>query len=427
MIDCYLFSKMAAKFDNVLGLFVVLLPVLLLLYVTVRNVGWIDQDCEGKDKERFAGNVKNRNFDDPNWRNGVFYQNKDGQMLPTNPVSAPAFSVERFDNQVKGWSADGLDLMEGMETEVRETTLNDPNWLGGVFYQKRNELGRLVPTNPPLVGGELADTNDLREGFLDVGFGEALRDGLNTLIGRSDDRNLPSTNPDLAYVKTQPDIPFHDPRVGSVRDAPTAAVKIPVLVSGAPLVDDKPGLSAALDERTRGNRGLTMKELNAKMLADDAHAAIIAGKAKDVVDAGMDFIIKNNREIGFGNIGRKGKVPLGGEKGILQQLYGSGEAKGTIKSGKREFADDADTVKLLVSGKVVCDAYPIMRGGKLKQVNISNNGNDYKKAPRVKVVGGDAVRSAKLKAVIDGNGAVVFIDIEDEGEGYKTTPELKFV
>lgn len=408
---------MTIRLDNIFGMLVVLLPVLLLLYVTVRNVGWMDKNG----KEDFAGNVKNRNLDDPNWRNGVFYQNKDGQMLPTNPVSAPTFSVEQFDNQVRGLDTDGRMVERGSETfAAREATLDDPNWLGGVFYQKRDELGRPAP-EVGAMGGELADTNDLREGFLDVGFGEALRDGLNTLIGRSDDRNLPSTNPDLAYVKTQPDIPFHDPIVGSVRDAPTAAVKIPVLV------DDKAAVSAALDDKTRGDRGLSMRELSAKMLASDAHSAIIADKAQKTVDAGMDFIVKNNREIGFGNVGRRGKVPLGGEKGILQQLYGGGEAKGTIKSGKREFADDADTVKLLVSGKVACDAYPIMRDGKLKQVNISNNGNDYKKAPRVKVVGGDAVRAAKLKAVIDGNGAVVFIDIEDEGEGYKTTPELKFV
>lgn len=418
--------------DNVLGFIIVLVPVLLLAYVTARNIGWTGFKTEdetkvgvGKDKEGFAGNLKNRNFNDPNWRNGVFYQNKDGQMLPTNPISAPVFSVKKFDNQVEGFSMDGLGgVVERLDTEVRETTLDNPNWLGGVFYQKRNELGKLVPTNPPLVGGELGETNDLREGFLDIGFGEAMRDGINTLLGRSADRELPSVNPSESYVKTQPDIPFYDPRVGSVWDAPTAAVKVPVLV------DEKPALAKHLNDGMKPESGLSMKEMSAKMLASNAHANVIDTVAQETVDRDLDFVVSKVRDVGFGPAGKAGKVPLSNEKGVLQKLYGSEKTDGglaMVKSGKREFADDADEVRLLVSGKVECEAYPIMREGKLKQVNIMNNGNDYKKAPKVKTIGGSPVREAKLRAVIDGKGAVVIVDIEDEGAGYKTTPEIQFV
>lgn len=429
---------MPLKADNVLGLLIVLIPVLLLAYVTARNIGWLDVTKDlgmsSSEKENFAGNVRNRNFDDPNWRNGVFYQRKDKQMLPTNPVMAPTFSVEQFDNQVKGWSNDGLDgVVENLETGVRRANLDNPNWLGGVFYQKRNELGKLVPTNPIMVGeapavggvgngGDLAETNDLREGFLDIGFGEAVRDGINTLMGRSSDRDLPSVNPDLSYVKTQPDIPFFDPRVGSVRDAPTAAVKIPVLV------DEKPALSRKLNNGMKADDGLTLKQMSANMLAADTHKGVIDKVAEETTDIGMDLVNKGlSKELGFGPAGKAGKVPLSNEKGVLQKLYGSEKTDGglkMVKSGKRSFGDDADEVKPLVSGKVVCLAYPIMRDGKLKQVNISNNGNDYKETPKVRAVGGNPIRAAKLKAVVDGSGAVVIIDIVDEGEGYKTTPEI---
>ena len=420
--------------SNLIGLIIVLIPVILLAYLTCRNLApklgieWLD--------ERFSGNVKNVNFDNPNWKNEVFYRERDGQILPTNPISAPVFSVEKFDNQVKGVGAVGVggDDRELMETEVRESTLDNPQWLGGVFYQKRNEYGEAIATNPPLVGGMvgngavssggLDDTNNLIEGFMDIGIGEALRDGYNTLMGKGNGRDIESVNPAEAYSGVVPLMPSTNPKKESILRAPTAAVK---------LVDDKPEFAQHLDNKMRGE-GQSMEDINATMTADKAHSDVISDKIDSLLGKGMKHIVDKSQEssmsgraTGFGGLGVMKKPPIGMEKSVLQQLYGGGEAKGTIKSGKRKFADDVDSIKPVVSGVVDCEAYPVMRGGKIVQVIIRNNGNDYKKAPKVKLVGGDAKKEAVLKAVIDGGGGVVIVDIIESGEGYQKVPDIKFL
>lgn len=434
---------MSMDLSNLVGLVVVLIPVILLAYLTCRNlapklgIGWLDgDDGDGGNggnsgAEKFSGNNKNINYENPNWKDEVFYQMKDGQVLPTNPISAPTFSVEQFDNQVRGvigsgfgGNSDGIGAdRELMETEVRESTLNNPQWLGGIFYQKRNEYGGLIATNPPLVGG-LVDTNNLVEGFLDVGIGEALRDGYNTLMGKGSGRDIESVNPAEAYSGVVPIVPSTNPKKESVLRAPTATVK---------LVDEKPEFAQHLDDKVRGD-GMSMKDLNAAMTADKAHTDVISDKIDDFLEKGMKHIVdkslessSSGRATGFGGLGVMKKPPVSLEKGVLQQLYGSGEAKGTLKSGKRSFADDADIIRPVVSGQVDCEAYPIMRNGEIVQVNIRNNGNDYREAPKVKLVGGDAKKEAVLKAVIDDNGSVVIVDIVESGEGYKKVPEIKFL
>ena len=382
--------------DNILGLIIVLLPVLLLAYVTCKNFS-IGEDKEEKSSDNSI--VMNENF---------------------SSMEPPAvFSVEKFDNQIEGWNADGLNgSVERMDTFSKDTTLYNVNWIGGMFHNKREEFGKMSIEKRNNVG-DLAETNNLVEGFLDVGFGEAIKDGLNTLLGRTASVDTTSVNPDLSYVKTQPDIPGVDPRIESVNDASTAAVKIPVLE------DDKQAQAMVANEAMK-EKGQSMEDINAKLIADKAHMKVIAQKTQDLIDNGAKFVDDKRRDVNVIGGRKQASVPWGNSKGILQQLYSTGEAEGTIKSGDREFADDADTFHALVQGEIKCEAYPIIRNGQIKQVNISNNGNGYKKAPKIKVMG-NCTKEAKLKAVIDESGSVVIIDIIEEGKGYTTTPRIKFV
>ena len=384
--------------NNLFGAIIILLPVCILAYITIKNVK-IDKNINLNQPDQFTENEKMTDKTDKK----------------TDKRNVEHFDVRRFDNNVKGYDAIGIGVEEMTIGNSGDSDLANPNWLGSTFYQKRESLGKMEKMENKKTDGDLVDTNNLVEGFLDVGFGEALRDGLNTLLGKSDDRDMPSVNPDLSYVKTQPDIPFHDPRVGSVADAPTAAVKIPVLV------DDKQAVAQRLNRENREiKNGIDLSEVGDNLITDKKeHQLMNELNSKDFVDT--------KREIGFGVMNKAGKVPLGNEQSVLQQLY-SGDAKGTIKSGKREFADDVDVFKPLFEGKVKCQAYAVMRDGKIVQVNITNSGNAYEKIPVVKLIGGGNDRKRKdamLKAVLDDNGAVVYIDIEDEGENYEKTPDVR--